>query len=176
MPHFDHNKARTFLRYLSKAHRKFQERERARERVRESLKRLKKLSTKKMEKDLVVLEHRITEAIATEQKILTTQEKHEASHNDFLDKIEKLHSKLTRYLDTKDARRQRLKDLEKKIIKSVQPRKYQLMELIEELRNLERGYADAKSSGKYTAKELRPIERTIKNLKKRIDQLNADQR
>jgi len=172
MAHFDVTKARTFLHYCSKATQKLKERELARKKIAVALKRLKGISTETIQKDIDVLEKQISQALQAEKKILTKQDREATIHGDLQDKIDLLQKKLGRYIETKEARENKLKDLEEKILKLTHPEKYKILELKEELRELEQDYEEEKSAGNHKPSELREVEERIFSLKERIQELS----
>lgn len=171
---FDVGKTRTWLYYLGRASVKVKERAIAREKVRVAVKRLKQISTKNIQKDINLLERRISEALKKENQLLTKQKEEDLVHFDLLEKVDLLQKKLGRYLETKDAREERMKKLEDKIFRITQPKKFQIIELKEGLKHLEDIYIEEKKSGEHYPEDLLDIDNKIKLLKSRIKNLEED--
>ncbi|MFC1774928.1 hypothetical protein ACFLZN_01280 [Nanoarchaeota archaeon] len=167
-------KTTVFLHYLGRANKKLEDRALAKEKVKIALSKLRKISTKKVQKDLNVLEKRIAEALEKEQKIIAKQEQEEKEQSELLEKIDKLHDKLSRYLETSEARKKRIKKLENKIFEVTNPKRYKIMQLKEILFDLEKEYKDEKKSKNYSSKELSEVARKIDFLKQKIKRLEAN--
>lgn len=168
---FDVAKARTALFYLGKANRKLKDREIARQKVKLAINRLKKISTTNIKKDLAELERRIAQALAMEKRVTGVTRDDEAEHNELIDKIDALQLKLAKYMDTSDAREKRIRELEHKILKSTQPKLYEMVMLKEGLVDLEREYQEEKQSGQHKPDDLKQIDKKIKRLRKRLKEL-----
>jgi len=170
-PDVDLGKTKTLLLYLSLAKHKIDQREFAKQKLAAQISALKKISTKSIKKHIVDLEQDIAEAIKTEKKIITTQQTEDEHHKELVNKIDKLESKLGKYLDTKDARKHRVLELEEKIKKKMASRREQLSELKESIKNLEKLYAAAKKDKNISKVRLKVIEAKIKKLKLKAKKL-----
>ena len=96
--HYDTGSARTMLSYLGNALKHYNERQFAKQKLRVELSRLKKISTKSMQKYVQNLEHSIGDAIRKEQRILKNQQKEDIFHGNVKERIKDLEAKLSRYL------------------------------------------------------------------------------
>jgi len=170
-PDVDLGKTKTLLLYLSLAKHKIDQREFAKQKLAAQISALKKISTASIKKHVVDLEKDIAEAIATEKKILTTQQTEDEHHKELVNKIDKLEKKLGKYLDTKTARKHRIVELDEKIKKKMASKREQLSELKESIKNLEKLYASAKKEKNVSKVRLKVIEAKIKKLKLKAKKL-----
>ncbi|MBW3004840.1 hypothetical protein KY310_03330 [Candidatus Woesearchaeota archaeon] len=161
-------KTKTLLLYLSLAKHKIDQREFAKQKLAAQISALKRISTKSIKKHVLDLEKDIVEAIETEKKIITTQKTEDEHHKELVNKIDKLESKLGKYLDTKEARKSRILELEDKIKKKMASRREELADLKESINNLEKLYSAAKKDKKISKMRLKSIETKIKKLKQKL--------
>ncbi|VVB81689.1 Uncharacterised protein [uncultured archaeon] len=142
----DRTKSSLYLYYLARATHKVMQREIAHKKVQLSIKQLKKLSTKDLQKNLEELEGHITEAIHREKQIQTHQTGEEGVHGELKHKITQLESKLTKYLETQETRKKRVMELEEKIKHKFESKREKIAILKEDLRKLLKLYQQAKKS------------------------------
>ncbi|MBW3001544.1 hypothetical protein KY338_00100 [Candidatus Woesearchaeota archaeon] len=161
-------KTKSLLLYLSLAKHKIDQREFAKQKLAAQISALKKISTKTIKKHVVDLEKDIAEAIATEKKIITSQKTEDEHHRELVEKIDKLEGKLEKYLNTKEARKRRILELELKIKKKMASRREELAGLRDAIKNLEKLYASAKKDKKVSKMRLKSIETKIKKLKQKL--------
>jgi chromosome segregation ATPase len=160
-------KARIALHYLAKATKKMHERENSRKRLAAQLKQLKKISTNTLQKHLTELEKRINETVRIENKILKSQSQEDHFHADLKRKINVLEGKLGKYMDTKDVREKRIKELEEKMTEK--PAKHEVsLDIKESIQKMEKIYEEAKKSKKYAKKDLDRIRKRISSLKNKL--------
>ncbi|MBD3303880.1 hypothetical protein GF343_01950 [Candidatus Woesearchaeota archaeon] len=164
----DLDKTRTLLLYLSLAKHKIDQREIAKQKLAAQISALKKISTKSVKKHVADLEKDIAEAIQKERNIISTQKTEDEQHQELVSKIDMLEAKLGKYLETKEARKKRILELEAKIKKKMASRKEKLAGLKDSIKSLEKLYSSAKKDKKVSRKRLKSIEAKIKNLKKKL--------
>ena len=140
----DRTKSSLFLYYIARATHKLMQREIARKKVDLSIKQLKKISTKDIQKNLEELEGHITEAIHREKQIIGHQAGEESVHAELKHKITRLDEKLTKYLETQEARKKRVVELEEKIKQKFETKREKINALKEDLKKLMKLYAQAK--------------------------------
>jgi chromosome segregation ATPase len=161
-------KARIALHYLAKATKKLHEREESRKKLAAQLKQLKKISTNTLQKHLTELEKRINETVRIENKILKSQSQEDYFHEELKNKINVLEGKLGKYMDTKEAREKRIKELEEKMEEKQQPKHEISLDIKESIQKMEKIYEEAKKSGKYSKKDLDRIKKRINTLKNKL--------
>lgn len=164
----DLDKTRTLLLYLSLAKHKIDQREIAKQKLAAQISALKKISTKSVQKHVADLEKDIAEAIQKERNIISTQKTEDEQHQELVNKIDMLEAKLGKYLETKEARKKRILELEAKIKKKMASRKEKLADLKDSIKSLEKLYSSAKKDKKVSRKRLKSIEAKIKNLKQKL--------
>ena len=167
-PDIDLNKSKTLLLYLSLAKKKIDDRDMARKKLAAQISALKKISTTSIKKRITELEHDIADAIVKEKGIKDVQKDEAQQHSELIEKIEKLEKKLGKYLETKEARKKRIAELEVKVKQRVQSRKEKLSELQESIKNLEHLYSAAKKDKHVSKVRLKIIQAKIKKLKDKI--------
>ncbi|MBW2969672.1 hypothetical protein KY319_00960 [Candidatus Woesearchaeota archaeon] len=163
----DRTKSSLILYYLAKATHKQTQREIAKKKVQLSIKQLKKISTKTLQKNLEELEGHIAEAIQREQQIQTRQKGEEAVHGALKHKITQLETKLGRYLETQEQRKKRIQELEEKIKHKFETKREKIQTLKEDLNKLTKMLQSAKKA-KANKKRLERIEKRIKQVKNKI--------
>jgi chromosome segregation ATPase len=167
-PDVDLNKTKTLLLYLSLAKKKIDDRDMARKKLAAQISSLKKISTTSIKKRITELEHDIADAIVKEKGIKDVQQDEAQQHRELIDKIERLEKKLGKYLDTKEARKTRIAQLESKIKQRAQSRKEKIAELKVSIKNLEQLYSAAKKDKNVSKVRLKIIQAKIKKLKDKI--------
>lgn len=161
-------KARIALHYLAKATKKAYDRENARKKLAAQLKQLKKISTNTLQKHLTELENRINETVRIENKILKSQSQEDHFHADLKRKINVLEGKLGKYMDTKEARESRIKELEEKMGEKPKTKHEVSLDIKESIHRMEKIYQAAKKSKKYAKKDLDRIRKRISSLKNKL--------
>ena len=166
----DRGKSSLYLYYVARATHRVMEREISRKKVEIALKQLKKLSTKDLHKHLEALEAHIKEAIHREKQIQGSQKGEDLVHGELKHKITKLESRLGRYLETQEARKERMQELEDKIKTKFSSKKERISELKSDYKRLMKLYQQAKKSKASKSKLLR-IAKRMEQLKARISTL-----
>jgi len=164
----DLDKTRTLLLYLSLAKHKIDQREIAKQKLAAQISALKKISTKSVQKHVAELEKDIEDAIQKERNIISTQKTEDEYHQELIEKIDMLEARLGKYLETKEARKKRILELENKIKRKMASRKEKLADLRDAIRNLEKLYASAKKDKTVSKMRLRSIKTKIRKLKQKL--------
>ncbi len=164
-------KARIALHYLAKATKKFHDRENSKKKLAAQLKQLKKISTNTLQKHLTELEKRINETVRIENKILKSQSQEDHFHEELKNKINVLEGKLGKYMDTKDAREKRIKELEEKMTDKPQHKQEKILEVQEAIHGLEKTYEEAKKAKIYSKTDMERIKTRINALKSKLKSL-----
>lgn len=164
----DLGKARVLLYYLGKSKRKIEERDFARRKLEIKLSQLKKISTESVKKHVEELEMHIADTIRKEKGILTAQISEESEHKSIAEKIDLLEKKLGRYLDTRDARQKRIKELELKIKSEVSTKREEMGDIAQQIRTLEKIYNEAKKNKKFPKARLSAVQKKIETLKEKL--------
>jgi chaperonin cofactor prefoldin len=139
------------------------QREISRRKVELSIKQLKKLSTKDLHGHIEELQGHIAEAIQREKQIQGHQKGEEAVHQELTHKIGRLETKLSRYLQTQEARKGRIQELEDKIRSKFETKREKIAALKEDLARLIKLY-------NYTKKAKAPKTHLLR-VAKRIEQV-----
>jgi DNA repair exonuclease SbcCD ATPase subunit len=140
----DRTKSSLYLYYLARATHRVMQREISRKKVELSIKQLKKLSTKDLHGHIEQLQGHIQEAIHREKQIQAHQEGEESIHGELTHKITRLETKLGRYLQTQEARKKRVEELEEKIRNKFETKREKTQNLREDLKRLLKLYKEAK--------------------------------
>lgn len=174
---YDKDKVQEFFWYLTKAYKKYQEKEKARGRLTQHIEKIKELSSKKISKqrakeEFKKLEKLLVEVIMLEKSIISKGEN--LTYTDSIKyRIKELDKKLDRYLEVIASRRVRMKKLDEKIKKSDSSRmviidkKPRKSGLRSRLLDLEEKYYELKLD-KAPKDKLIIIENKIKKLKEKI--------
>ena len=163
----DRTKSSLYLYYIARATHKVIQREIAHKKVQLSIQQLKKISTKDLQKNLEELEGHITEAIHREKQIQTHQQGEEDVHGELKHKITRLESKLTKYLETQEARKTRVIELEDKIKQKFESKREKIALVKEDLRKLLKLYLHAKKT-KADKNQLLKIAQRMEQARNRI--------
>lgn len=166
----DRTKSVMYLYYLARATHRVDERELARKKVELSIKQLKKISTKDLHSHIEELEGHIVEAIHREKAIQGNQKGEESVHTELKHKITKLEGKLGRYLDSQEARKKRIEQLENKIKSKFESKHERIQMLRQAMQKLLRLYAAARKS-KAPREQLLHIAKRMENVKNKISVL-----
>ncbi len=166
----DRTKSSLYLYYVARATHRQLQREIAHKKVELSIKQLKKISTKDLQKNLEELEGHIVEAIQRERQIQAHQKGEEGVHHELKHKITRLDSKLGRYLDTQEARKKRLQEIEEKIKQKFESKRERITALKEDLTRLLKIYKEAKKA-KADKHKLLMLARRMEQVKNKISML-----
>lgn len=167
----DRSKSSLYLYYIARATHRVMQREIAHKKVELAIKQLKKLSTKDLHKHVDELRQNIIEAIHSEKQILTHQKGEESVHGELSHKIGKLEKKLGRYLETQEARKERVEELENKIKQKFTSKQELLRQLRNDMKRLTKLYNTARKSKNYSKSQLLNISQRIAHFKDRISLL-----
>jgi len=163
----DRTKSSLYLYYLARATHKTMQREISRRKVELSIKQLKKLSTKDLHGHIEELEGHIVEAIHREKQIQSQQQGEESVHGELKHKIGRLENKLGKYLDTQEARKNRVQQLEEKIKNKFESKREKITVLKQDFNQLMKLYSAAKKA-KAPQEQLLRIARRIEQVKCKI--------
>ncbi len=166
----DRTKSSLYLYYLARATHRVMQREIARKKVELSIKQLKKLSTKDLHGHLEQLEGHIVEALHREKQIQGRQTGEDYVHEELKHKITRLETKLGRYLDTQEARKGRIQELEEKIKSKFSTKREKIVSLRADYTRLTRLYHAAKKAKAPNGKLLR-IAKRMEHVKNKISLL-----
>lgn len=136
----DRTKSGLYLYYLAKAMHRSIQRDIAHKKVQLSIQQLKKISTKDLQKNLDELQGHVLEALQKEKQIQTHQKGEEGVHGELKHKITELEHKLTRYLETQEARKKRIQELEERIKQKFETKREKITVLKEDLSKLMKLY------------------------------------
>jgi len=163
----DRTKSSMFLYYVARATHRVMKRDVMRKKVALSIKQLKKISTKELRKHVDALEMHITEAIHREKQIQGHQKSEESVHGELKHKITKLESKLGKYLDTQEARKKRMEEIEQKIKEKFATKREKINMLKEDYKKLQKLYNHAKKA-KAPKRKLQRMKNRMITLKTKI--------
>jgi chromosome segregation ATPase len=182
---YDNEKAREFFKHIVKAYDRYEEKNKAKEKLGKHIEKIKilsldkKTSKKRIEDEFKQLEQQIADVVALEKGIITRKDYKEVS-KEVKTRILALERKLERYTQLIEGRREKIRKLEKKIkekatelpIIPIKRPKLSLNEdltikLRNQLYDLEEKYHDLKVDG-YPEKDLKKIKDKIKKLKQKI--------
>ena len=163
-------KLERFVRHLSLASKRIEERKNARKELTTQLTKVKKVSLAKprksiVEKELKELEDRIARVLETESKIMQRQEYDESQYDVLKKKLAVIEERLGSYLTERGERRKRVTELEEKIRKSAKNKEIALIE--SQLNDMEKKYIEFKKKG-YNKNILNKIKSRIDSLKARL--------
>ena len=173
-------KAQVFLKHLAKSYQKHKKKSQSKEELKQHLEKIKKNyaskkpSKRKISSDFKKLEKHISNVVELEK----STHKVKPTRDDVKYRIEQLNSNMKKYVDIVNERKQKIKNLEKKIKQKAQKNKqiypkYQLkktadkIELRQRLYGLEDKYLQLKSRG-FSEEKLEPIKEKIEELKEKI--------
>lgn len=167
----DPSKSTTFLHYLAQATWRVKQRELSKEKIKISLRRLKKLSTKELHAHIEEVEDHIEDALSQAQHIKKRQHEEEHEHKTIHQQLERLHKKIDSYLDAHHDHTQRLKQLEKSVHTQLGTKHDHIEDFKEDLKKLKALYEKAKKSKKYNTQELLTFAKRIAELKDAVEEL-----
>lgn len=166
----DRGKSTLYLYYLAKATQRQLQRDIAHRKVELSIKQLKKISTKALQKNIDELEAHVSEAMSREKELRGFQKEEEKEHTGLKNKITRLEGKLDRYLETQEARKKRMQELEDKITHKFETKKQRIAGLREDLKRAVKLYQSAKKA-KADKTKLQKAEKRIRELMTRIEKV-----
>jgi chromosome segregation ATPase len=161
-------KSRLILHYLANASKKCQQRAFNRKKLEIKLKQLKKISTGDIQKHLDELEESIADTIKIEKKIVKAHRDEDTFHRELKDKITALEKKLSKYIDVREVRDQRIERIEDKIKQKQKTKKEFIQDAKESVVRLEKLYTAAKKDKKHKKTDLNRIKKRILKLKAKI--------
>ncbi len=171
IPDADLGKSRILFEHLIRATKSYNERETAREKLQLQIKKLKNLSTKSLRTHIDELQKRIDESITKEKRISSYQQREEIVHQKLQEKIRILEEKLGRYLDTRESRIKRIRELEDKIKNGVATKNEKVAIIEQKIQKLETLYRNARKDKKSSKKRLEEIRNRITSMKKQLKSL-----
>ena len=166
----DRSKSTLYLYYLARSMHRVMQREISRRKVELSIKQLKKLSTKELHGHIEELQGHIAEAIHREKQIQGHQQGEESVHHELTHKIGRLETKLSRYLQTQEARKSRIQELEDKIRSKFETKREKITALKEDLQKLMKLY-NATKKAKAPKTHLLRVAKRIEQVKNKISLL-----
>ena len=166
----DRSKSTLYLYYLARSMHRVMQREISRRKVELSIKQLKKLSTKELHGHIEELQGHIAEAIHREKQIQGHQQGEESVHHELKHKIGRLETKLSRYLQTQEARKGRIQELEDKIRSKFETKREKINVLKEDLKKLLKLYNETKRT-KAPKTHLLRIAKRMEQVKNKISLL-----
>jgi|GEM_PF-6962280 len=169
-PGVDHIKAQTLFHYCAKSTRKLIERDYVRKELEAQIQKLRKIGSKNVQNQMVELERKIAAAIALEQKIAGHQSEEDFFHRKLRDRIEQLESRLGNFLESREARANRVKELEQKIQERLATRSQKISVVRDELAKLEAMHEELQKQTKAKSK-LQIIDERLHQLKDKLRQL-----
>lgn len=167
----DRSKSSLYLYYLARATYRVMQREIAHKKVELAIKQLKKLSTKDLHKHVDELQGHILEAIHSEKQIIAHQKGEEGVHTELTHKITRLEGKLTKYLQSQEARKKRVQEIEEKIKHKFTTKQEKIKQLREDLSGLATLYHKIKKTKKYSPTTLLRVAKRMTELKEKISLL-----
>jgi hypothetical protein len=168
--HYDTGSARTMLSYLGNALKHYNERQFAKQKLRVELSRLKKISTKSMQKYVKNLESSIGDAIRKEQRILKNQQQEDIFHGSVRERIKDLEAKLSRYLAIHEERARKVRLLESALASEHEKKGGQLAIIKRSLSRAEKIHKQLAKSKKHPKAELAAVGKVLDRLRKKVRQ------
>lgn len=169
---FDFENAKTMLKHLAEAAKKSRQKEGAVQKLEEQVQKLKKGAKDRItKKDVIELEKRLSQVVQTEDTILRKQRLKEMINRRLAERIADLEKKLTAYIESKIKREEKLKALEKDVIKRAEIERQQIKIIEEQLLALERMYSKISSERQYSRMQLVRVKSKISSLKTRLDRV-----
>jgi hypothetical protein len=163
---YDTEKAVVLLKHLAISNKGYEAKELSRQKVKEQLLRIKKLSkTPELRKQLLELEEMLHKTMQREQNILRHQHIEEVAQIDLKHKIEQLELKLAKYLATRKARIGRIKALESRISGDLTKKSREVYVLRRQVLAIEQLYSRLKAEGNYPKQKLAMLKKKIDVLK-----------
>lgn len=158
--------------YCAKSTRKLVERDYVRQELENQIKKLQKIGNKDVKNQMVELERKIAAAIALEQKISGHQTDEDVFHRKLRDRIEQLEKRLGTFLDSREARANRVKELEEKIVGRLATRSQKIALVRDDIEKLEKMHGELEKQNKSKSR-LQQIDEKLHDLKDRLRQLES---
>jgi len=171
-PGIDHLKAQTLFHYCAKSTARLIQRDYVRLQLEEQIKILKKIGDKNYKKRISELENRISTAIALEKQLKGHHSDEDQFHDELTKKVDKLDKKLGVFLEGRESRTQRIRELEKKIMHQLSSKTQKTNMLRNDIKRLEMMHRELSKTGKYK-KKLQVVDQRIAQLKGRLKQMAA---
>jgi len=171
-PGIDHLKAQQLFHYCGKATARLIQRDYVRLELEKQIKILKKIGDKNYKKKIDELENKISAAIELEKTLKGHHAEEDVYHKKLTDKVDKLHQRLGVFLEGRDSRTQRIRDLEKKIMHQLSSKTQKVNVVKNDIKKLENMHKELSKTGKYK-KKLQMVDQRVAQLKGRLRQLAA---
>lgn len=172
-PGVDHVKAQTLYHYCASATKRLVERDYVRKELENQIRKLRTIGNKNVQGQLIELERKIAAAIALEQKIAGHQTDEDVFHRKLRDRIEKLEGRLGSFLENREARATRIKELESKIVDRLATRSQKIAMVREDIKKLEQIHSELEKQSKAKSR-LQQIDEKIHDLKDRLRKLESN--
>ncbi|MBI4144810.1 hypothetical protein HY493_01230 [Candidatus Woesearchaeota archaeon] len=169
-PGIDMDKAGTMFRYCAKSTHRMVERDYVRRELEGQLSKLRHIANKDMKGQLAELERRIAAAMSVEKRIMGHQTEEDVFHRKLRDKIELLEKRLGVFLENREERAQRIRELESKIVERLASKSQKVATVKEGIKTLEKMHQELSKSGKFKRK-LAMIDERLASMKGRLKAL-----
>ncbi|HSU72685.1 MAG TPA: hypothetical protein VLJ21_02455 [Candidatus Binatia bacterium] len=171
-PGVDHLKAQTLFHFCAKSTRKLIERDYVRKELESQIRKLRKIGNKNVQGQMVELERKIAAAIALEQRIAGHQTDEDVFHRKLRDRIEQLEKRLGSFLESREARANRIHELEGKIMDRLATRSQKIALVREDITKLEKIHTELEKQSKAKTR-LQQIDERLHDLKDRLRKLES---
>ncbi len=169
-PGVDHVKAQTLFHYCGHATRRLIERDYVKRELEDHIVKLRKFANKDLKGQLDQLERKISESIAMEQRIVGHQGEEDIFHRKLKDKMELLEKRLGVFLENRDERAQRIRELETKVLERLSSKAQKIALLRDDVSRLTAMHKELAKSGK-NKKKLELVDDKLKAMKSRLKTL-----
>ena len=166
-PGVDQDKASTFFHYCGHAARKINQRDFVRRDLEDQIVKMRKLANKDFKGHLEELERKIGQAIEIEQRVSKHQGEEDVFHRKLKDKMEVLEKRLGVFLENREARAERIRSLERKILERLSDKSQKIAIFKDDIKKLEAMHKELSKSKKYKSK-LAIVDDKLKQLKARV--------
>lgn len=166
-PGVDPDKASTLFHYCGHAARKINQRDFVRKDLEDQIVKMRKLANKDFKHHLEELERKIASAITSEQNIAKHQGEEDIFHRQLKDKIGVLEKRLGVFLENREARAERIRELERKILERLSDKTQKIALLRDDIKKLEQMHKELVKTGK-NKKQLALVDDKIKLLKGKL--------
>ena len=166
-PGVDHLKAQTLFHYCAKSTARLVQRDFVKLQLEEQLNRLRKIGDKNYKKQIAELERKISAALDLEKTLKGHHADEDTFHRKLRDKVEKLDKKLGFYLKTKESRKQRIRELETKVMHKISSKTQKVNLIAADLKKLEKMHKELSKTGKFK-KKLQLVDKRIVQLKAKL--------
>lgn len=168
----DPEKSRLLLKHLSKSNSHFKQKDYEKQELKDQIKKLKKtIKSKSYQKDLKLLEQKLSTVLGKEEEIIRKHRAREAFNRRIREKIDSLERKITNYLATKKLRDNRIEELEHEVKRRfiVEQREIELLE--KQIIMLENLFEKISRDRTYSENELERVRSKISTLKERLEKV-----